>query len=123
MKKLVLTVALLLATSLSVIAGNENSNKLSRVEAYTLNVNVNSLARYLELSKDQVESVENIQNVFAESLRYAAVMETDESRKNMVKSAVEFDLKNLSYVLSKEQYKKYLKVLNVTLINRGIENK
>jgi hypothetical protein len=123
MKKLVLTVALLLATSLSVMAGNENSNKLSRVEAYTLNVNVNSLARYLELSKDQVESVENIQNVFSESLRCAAVMETDESRKNMVKSAIEFDLKNLSYVLSKEQYKKYLKVLNVTLINRGIENK
>jgi hypothetical protein len=26
-------------------------------------------------------------------------------------------------MLSKEQYKKYLKVLNVTLINRGIENK
>ena len=123
MKKLVLTVALLLATSLSVMAEDANSNKTNRVEAYTINVNINSLARYLELSKDQVESVENIQNVFAESLRYAAVMETDESRKNMVKNAVEFDLKNLSYVLSKEQYKKYLKVLNVTLINRGIENK
>ena len=123
MKKLVLTVALLLATSLSVMAEDANSNKTNRVEAYTINVNINSLARYLELSKDQVESVENIQNVFAESLRCAAVMETDESRKNMVKNAVEFDLKNLSYVLSKEQYKKYLKVLNVTLINRGIENK
>ena len=123
MKKLVLTVALLLATSLSVMAEDANSNKTNRVEAYAINVNINSLARYLELSKDQVESVENIQNVFAESLRCAAVMETDESRKNMVKNAVEFDLKNLSYVLSKEQYKKYLKVLNVTLINRGIENK
>lgn len=120
MKKLVLTVAMLLAINFSAIAGNENSNSMNMVEAYDIEININSLARYLELSVDQIESVDNVQKVFTESLRCASVMSGD-SRKKMVKNAINYDLSNLRYVLTEDQYKKYVKVLNVTLSNRGIE--
>jgi hypothetical protein len=64
---------------------------------------------------------ENIQNIFSESLRCAAVMETEDSRRQMVNNAIDFDLRNLSYILTDKQYRKYIKVLNVTITNRGIK--
>ena len=119
MKKVFLTVALLLATCLTAMAEDNNSNEFNRVKAYDVNVNINSLARYLDLSKDQMESVENIHTVFFETLRYASVMD-DESRKSLVDNAINYDLKNMRYILNDEQYKKYVKVLNVTINNRKI---
>ena len=119
MKKLIVMVAILLATSFPAMAEDTNSNSVNLVEAYDINVNINSLVRYLELSKDQVSSVESVQRVFSESLRCAAVME-DESRNNMVKNAIDYDLRNLKYILDDKQYRKYVRVLNATLLNRGI---
>lgn len=120
MKKLILSVALLLATGLTAYAEDTNSNSMNMVEAYDIEININSLVRFLELSVDQVESVKNIQEVFTESLRCAAVM-NDNSREKMVKNAINYDLSNLKYVLTDDQYKKYVRVLNATLINRGIK--
>ena len=120
MKKLILSVALLLATGLTAYAEDTNSNNVNMVEAYDIDININSLVRFLELSVDQVESVKNIQEVFTESLRCAAVM-NDNSREKMVKNAINYDLSNLKYILTDDQYKKYVRVLNVTLTNRGIK--
>lgn len=121
MKKLILAVAMLLATNITAMADDTNSNEMNMVEAYDINININSLARYLELSEDQIESVDNIQKVFSESLRCAAVSGGQESRKNMVRNAIKYDLKNMRYILTEEQYKKYVRILNVTLNNRKIE--
>jgi hypothetical protein len=121
MKKVVLMMAMLLATNLSVSAEDLKSNKANMVEAYDINININGLAKYLELSKDQIESVENVQRVFSESLKYASAYDNKEARKNMVKNAIEYDLRNLNYILTNSQYKKYVTVLNATLNNRGIE--
>lgn len=121
MKKVVLMMAMLLATNLSVSAEDLKSNKTNMVEAYDINININSLAKYLELSKDQIESVENVQRVFSESLKFASTYDSKEARKNMVKNAIEYDLRNLNYILTNSQYKKYVTILNATLNNRGIE--
>ena len=121
MKKVVLMMAMLLATNLSVSAEDLKSNKANMVEAYDINININSLAKYLELSKDQIESVENVQRVFSESLKFASTYDSKEARKNMVKNAIEYDLRNLNYILTNSQYKKYVTILNTTLNNRGIE--
>lgn len=120
MKKIILTVAMVMATCFPVVAEETKTSELNNVEAYDINVNINSLARYLELSQDQLSIVEDIQMAFSDGVRYAAIMPTDERRKNMIDNAIEYDLQNMKYVLSKEQYKRYLKVLNQTLINRGI---
>ena len=63
----------------------------------------------------------DIHYVFFFFLRYAAVIENNENRESMVNNAITYDLKNMKYVLTDEQYKKYLKVLNLTLINRNIK--
>ena len=112
MKKLILAVAMLLATNITAMADDANSNETNMVEAYDINVNINSLAKYLELSDDQIDIVDGIQKGFADGLRCAATMEDDESRKNMVSNSIEYDLQNMRYVLTKEQFRKYIKVLN-----------
>ena len=117
MKKIILFMAFLFTMNATAFAENEAS---TNVEAYNISVNINSLVKYLNLSNDQVESFENVQKVFEDNLRGASTMSND-GRKKMVKNTINFDLKNMKYILNDEQYKKYTTVLNVTLANRGIE--
>ena len=49
----------------------------------------------------------------------AAAANADE-RENMVKKAVEKDLKYMRYILTESQYRKYLTLLNATFNNRGL---
>ena len=121
MKKFILAVAMLLATNVTAMAEDSNSDKMNMVEAYDIKININSLARYLELSRDQIASVENIQNIFSECLRCVPFSSTDETRKKLVNNVINYDLKHMKYILTEEQYKKYVRVLNITLNNRGIE--
>ena len=118
MKKIILFIAFLFTMNASINAENENVNN---VEAYAINTNINSLVRFLELSNDQVESVDNVQKIFEENLKYASYVDNNESRRKLVNNSIEFSLKNMSYVLNKEQYKKYVTVLNATINNRNIE--
>ena len=118
MKKIILFAAFLFTMNVSVNAENDAVNN---VEAYSINANINSLVRYLNLSSDQIESVENIQKIFEENLRYASFVTNDESRRKMVNNSIEFSAKNMSYILNGEQYKKYLTVLNATINNRHIK--
>jgi hypothetical protein len=106
--------------NVSASAENETVNKVENVEAYDINTNINSLARYLNLTDDQVESVENVQKVFEESIRYSAFMD-GKSRSKMIKNAVNYDLKNMRYILDEEQFKKYRVALNATMLNRRLE--
>ena len=49
-----------------------------------------------------------------------AAQSKGEERNKMVEKAVKKDLAYMDYVLSKDQYRKYVKLLNVTLLNRGL---
>ena len=118
MKKIILFAAFLFTMNASVNAENDAVNN---VEAYSINTNINSLVRYLNLSSDQIESVENVQKIFEENLRYASFVTNDESRRKMVNNSIEFSTKNMSYILNEEQYKKYLTVLNATINNKHIK--
>lgn len=44
-----------------------------------------------------------------------------DERKPMVEKALQKDLKHMRYVLTENQYRKYLMLLNVTISNRGLE--
>ena len=45
----------------------------------------------------------------------------NEDQKDLMIKAVNKDLKYMHYILNKEQYRKYVMVLNATLLNRGLD--
>ena len=119
MKKIILFIAFLFTMNASASAENETANNVSNVEAYDIKVNINSVVKYLELSKDQIEPFENVQKVFEENLKYAGYMNGN-ARKHMAGNAIKYSVNHMGYILSKEQMKKYLLALNLTINNRGI---
>jgi hypothetical protein len=50
-----------------------------------------------------------------------AAQATGEERQKMVDKAIGKDLAYMNYILSQNQYRKYVMLLNMTLINRGLK--
>ncbi len=100
-------------------AGNEEMNSVDSANAYNMSVNHVKLAEYLELSSDQFEAVKDIHSSFCVDMLNASYSNGEE-RSCMIKNALNKDLTYMSFILTKDQYNKYLKVLNATFINRGL---
>jgi len=118
MKKMILTVVALMSMTM-LFAENENAASVSAVQAYDMTVNMNKLSEALGLSKDQVEGVAEVHKTFSAEMMFAAQYGKEE-RQKMVEKAINKDLAYMNYMLSKEQYRKYVMLLNVTLNNRGL---
>lgn len=118
MKRLFLTMVAVLSMTMT-FAENENAASLNSTEAYNMTVNMKMLAKALSLTTDQYESVAEIHKTFAAEMMFAAQTKGEE-RNKMVEKAIKKDLAYMDYILSKEQYRKYVKLLNVTLLNRGL---
>lgn len=100
-------------------AENEKLNNTESTNAYNMAVNYGKLAESLGLSIDQAEAVQDIHTSFCADMMNAAGANADE-REAMVKKAVEKDLKYMRTVLTEEQYRSYLRLLNATFMNRGL---
>ena len=120
MKKYFLMAVMMFTMSVYSFAEDNNANEVQRIERFTINVNTKKLGKYLELSKDQIESVKTIEEEFARDLMFAAVECNDNNRIAVTKNAINKNAQYMSYILNKEQYAKYLKVLNITVNNRGL---
>ncbi len=119
MKKLmILAVALFSMTT--TFAADENASATTATAAYNMNVNMNSLTDALGLNCDQVEAVTDVHKNFTAEMMNAAVAK-GEDRRAMVDKAISTDLKYMHVILSSSQYRKYLMLLNATLVNRGIK--
>ena len=116
MKKIVLTLVALMSMT-TIYAENEG---MDTTEAYNMTVNMKNLARTLNLSKDQVESVAEVHKTFSSEMVFAAQYGKEE-RTKMVDKAINKDLAYMNYILNKDQYHKYVMLLNVTLANRGLK--
>ena len=116
MKKIVLTLVALMSMT-TIFAENEGMNT---TEAYNMTVNMKNLARTLNLSKDQVESVAEVHKTFSSEMVFAAQYGKEE-RTKMVEKAINKDLAYMNYILNKDQYRKYVMLLNTTLTNRGLK--
>ena len=116
---MILTIVAMLSMTMT-FAENENLNALNSTEAYDMNVNMNKLSQALGLSKDQVEGVAEIHKTFSAEMMFAA-QATGEERQKMVDKAIGKDLAYMNYILSQNQYRKYVMLLNMTLINRGLK--
>ena len=118
MKRLFLVIVAMLSMTMT-FAENEEAKNVNQVEAYDMSVNMRKLSVTLGLTTDQIEAVENVHNYFAAEMQLAA--HADEAdRKELVKKAVERDIKWMHYVLDNKQYRTYLTLLNTTLNNRGL---
>ncbi len=118
MKKMILTMIAMFSMTMT-FAENENMNALNSTEAYDMTVNMDKLSNALGLSKDQVEGVAEVHKTFSSEMVFAAQYGKEE-RAKMVEKAINKDLAYMNYMLNKDQYRKYVMLLNVTLANRGL---
>ena len=119
MKRLFMVVVAMLSMTMT-FAENENAANLNNAEAYNMTVNMKKLGQALNLSKDQEESFAEIHKTFSAEMMFAA-QATGEERQKMVDKAIGKDLAYMNYILSQNQYRKYVMLLNMTLINRGLK--
>lgn len=118
MKKLVLTIVALMTMTMA-FAENEDAKATNATAAYDMTVNYSKLADALNLSIDQLQSVEEVHKSFCVDMMNAANASKDD-QKDMMDKAIKKDLKYMHYVLNNYQYRKYLLLLNTTLNNRGL---
>lgn len=121
MKKVLFMLVMMFTMSVNMFAEDNNTTEIERVKKYEMNVNVDKLGNYLELSIDQMDAVESITNEFENDLIFAAVECNEYNRKAVTKNAINKNVKNMRYVLTEEQMKKYLSVLNATVHNRELQ--
>ena len=100
-------------------AEDENTNAVENVEAFKMEVNMDKLSDALHLDWNQRHAVENIHHVFNTEISYAAQYGKND-RDAMVKRAIDTDVKRMRSVLTNEQMRTYLLLLNTTLNNRGL---
>ena len=120
MKKIVLTMVAVMSMTMVFAANeNDNNNNNATTSAYKFNVSTYALSRALNLNIDQVDVVEDINRTFATEMMNASVADSSE-RQAKVQSAIKKDLSYMRYILNDRQYREYVKLLNVTLNNRGL---
>ncbi|MDY3848782.1 MAG: hypothetical protein SOZ58_10775 [Prevotella sp.] len=119
MKKMIWTVMAVLSMTITTFAKDENANANNAMSAFDMSVKMNKLSQALNLTTDQTESVADVHHTFCGEMMVAA-QANDDDRKELMMKAVNKDLKYMHYILNKDQYRKYLLILNATLNNRGL---
>jgi hypothetical protein len=108
-------------------AENHETNKVSeicsdmRVENFDFKVNNRKLANTLELNNDQIEPLENVMEMFSNDMMFAYYECNNTNRDNVIRNSFKKHIQYIGYILNKEQMKKYMTILNVTLANRGYD--
>lgn len=117
MKRIILTITMSFMLFFTAMAEGNNTHN---AEAYEMNVNTEALARSLNVNKDQTESIENIMQIFVAQMNNTKVEDNDSTRTRMLENSVNMNINYMKQVLTDEQYRKYLSILNSTLSNRGL---
>jgi hypothetical protein len=118
MKKIVLTILAMLSMTMS-FAEETSANETEKVKAYDMTVDYKRLAVCLGLCLDQMSAVKEIHDTFCENMKEVALLPEDEQQE-MLQKVLDIDMRYMSYVLERDQYRKYLALINVTLNNRGL---
>lgn len=118
MKKIMISLMALLSVSMTAFA---EGNEVESVNRYNFNVNNNSMSKYLSLSDDQRYMSEYIMREFSNDMTFVGMTGDKMSRDTLATNAIDKNVRHMAMILDKEQLRKYLTVLNVTLNNKGIE--
>ena len=122
MKKYFLMVVMLFTMGINSFANDKNVFNLDNTERYEIKVNYGKLSKWLNLSQDQEGDVEMFIDELSSDFMFIANECDNSNRVVVTKNALRKNIKNMFSVLDKEQYHKYLAVLNATLNNRNIEH-
>ena len=117
MKKIMVLAVAMFAMETATFAADEETNATA---AYNMNIKMSSLADALSLNIDQVEAVADVHKNCTADMMIAATAKGEE-RSAMIDKAVLKDLKYMHVILDNSQYRKYVMLLNITLINRGLK--
>ncbi len=123
MRKIVFTLAALMSMTFAFAEGESNAKAnvaaVEEAQKYEMNISMTSLARALNLDFDEFDAVNSITDSFASDMKKAGEAQGEE-RDKLFKKAIKRNLAYMHAVLSYEQYSQYLKLLNTTLNNRGL---
>ena len=116
MKTLILTIAVFLTTSFASFAqSNEISNAVISKQPFV--IPFEKLENYLDLSDNQLDDVSGINTYFI-ATQEKIYKSPSESQEEQMQQAIYANLKLLKDVLTSDQYKKYLFLLNITNYHR-----
>ena len=121
MKKIVFTLAALMTMTLAFAEGETKTNAAVAAEPakYEMNINVSALARTLRLDADAIDAESYISDDLKKDMKKAGAAE-GEDRDKLYKKAIRHNLSYMHAVLDEDQYRTYVKLLNATLTNRGL---
>ena len=77
-----------------------------------------SVYRYLKLEPEKYDDFYQIHNSIYNSIQY--LDKRKEKGTKIFNIRMKRDLRDIHYILNSEQYRKYLKVLNITLANKKL---
>ena len=122
MKKMFIVAAILCAASSAAMAQKnvENLNANNNVIDYSFKVNKRAVNRCLNLNEDQSDKMEYICERFDQNLQSLGKGKA-EKRAQRFYNALSYNLSAAHQVLSTEQYRKYLSMLNTTLKRKGLD--
>ena len=112
-----------LSTNVNASTIDDAEFKVENVEMYRFDIHHKKLEKTLECASDQIDFVDYAIDEFEKDMLFAATVADSSSRNAVVKNAVDKNLRLMGMVLDKRQYRKYLTLINVTLINRGFNVK
>lgn len=99
--------------------GNVNFGNVPSMEILSDSLEMNKpIYRYLELNNDQKPMFNDIHNDLYRSIQY--LNENKELASKDFKMHLNHDLYMSQLVLTKHQYHRYLRIINVTLQNKGL---
>ena len=115
MKRLAIFFVAAWVMSATSFAGNKVKS-----EDWTIAMNVSKLGQYLKLSSEQYEEVAAISAYLNEQMQTAAGSKEAKQGKRL-REAVYGNFKLMKSTLSDEQYKKYVRLMNITLRHKGLD--
>lgn len=117
MKRILLATVAVIGLSISSFAAGKQPVAIN----WEGHINIAKLSSYLNLSASQTEEVANISSFLDEQMEHAS--RATKNQDKLLHDAVYGNLKLMKQTLTNEQYAKYLRVMNLTLYNKGIEVK
>lgn len=103
--------------SKTLVCSNEIGGKVNR--NYNFALNYDKLASYLELEEDDIALVRYIHDTFCNGMKFASEASTEDSRNKIIFNSINYEIANMSSILSYYQYRKFLRIFNISLVNKG----